>query len=519
MSIHYISSRKPPAELARLIRQRGTDPIVDDKVNFDLALGTICKQIKLYAGIETVTGKPLQEGDKEHLRKAAREDKSEQQALSEVISSRVTDIERDVDRALDEAMRRKAAPPVGADEDVEGLVELLPVEDEGLAALIETTVLTVKLGADRKASFTVVGGGFNYTSSLDSKELDIDVGELNVLMQDMGRNNAMYHRLPANNIERESGLNSWRRQAKREGKGLYADLVQAYPDLSNMLKVAQLAAGKYGPENLTLVFDGPREFLGMPYELLYGDDWLALSNPLCRRVSGLNPRHVEHFDAFIQALRRSKQPVKALFISAGAPGLSADEEIDELQQCIRKRVTGLGLRFEPEVLKNAEATYETVQQHLTKCQYHLVHYAGHGIFKATGEESGLLLGRTKQSDERMILTARELAGLLSASDTRLVYLSTCVGAQTGNEELLLDFDYLGVMDAVVRAGVPYTLGFRWKVTDSGSRRFAASFYDHLFEQPFVPERAAWHARHHIYNEKAQEETWISPILVAQNPYR
>lgn len=532
-SIHFIGSRPPSAELKRLLRQRDPIYIVDEELNFDLTFQTIYEQIKLFSEAERATGRPLLEADVERLRKAQEENPTAQGALSGYIRTEPsrrtagTNIQNIEHPPIQTPVRGQTRQNIEVDENEESLIELLPVEqtEDNLATLIDTTVFTVKLGTNRKASFTVMGGAFNYTSEMDSKELDIDLDELNEFMQDMGRNLATYHKLSANSSEQEAerklGLESWRRQAKREGRLLYTNIVQVYPDLNNMLGVAQLAAQKDGPENLTLVFDGSREYLGMPYELLHdGKAPLVVSNPLCRRLSGLNSHNAQDFDSFVQWLRKKNLPLKILFISAGTKNISSDKEIDELQKRISQQAGRLKLKLEVKIISTTQATYDAVRKQLEKCSYHIVHYAGHGTYNdTTGEDSGLRLRRKENSEDRVTLTARDIANLMAASETHLFYLNTCVGAWTGSDLLLRNYDYLGVMDAIARAGVPYVLGFRWYVTDSGSRRFAAHFYNYLFQQPLVPERAVWYARQQIYMEKGNDETWMSPILVAQNPYR
>ena len=96
------------------------------------------------------------------------------------------------------------------------------------------------------------------------------------------------------------------------------------------------------------------------------------------------------------------------------------------------------------------------------------------------------------------------------------YLSCCVGAMVSSVQRLRDDDYLGVMDAVIQAGVPYVLGYRWYVTDSGSRRFATLFYEKLIGERNSPEQAVLYARSQLYGNDGNDETWTSPILVSQN---
>jgi len=393
----------------------------------------------------------------------------------------------------------------------EDFSSLQPGETPGntLVELVRPTVFTIRVDARYRVSFDVTGA-VNYTSEA-AEEWRVNVDDLNVLLQDMGRDIAAYHRLGD-----QEGRDSWRRRAKREGQRLYEDLMAASPDLSRKLELARQAVEP--PENLTLAFSGPRHHLGMPYELLHdGKVPLAVRHPLCRQVSGVTVRHTQNLDAFVRALRRKNEPLRLLLIASDTGGLAVDEEVEVIRHKARQARLNLSI----DCLLTNEASLGEVERRLRQCSYHLVHYAGHGHFDpATGENSGLLFWRDRnRRGGTALLTARQLAQLLAGGQTMLFYLSTCVGAQVGSEQLLRDNDYLGVMDAVVQAGVPYVLGYRWYVTDSGSRRFAFHFYERLFTSPYVPEQAILHARSQVYGADGTDETWTSPILVAQNLYR
>ncbi len=93
-----------------------------------------------------------------------------------------------------------------------------------------------------------------------------------------------------------------------------------------------------------------------------------------------------------------------------------------------------------------------------------------------------------------------------------------MGPQAWDELMLVDSDYLGVVGALIRDGVPNVLGFRWHVTNAGRLQFAQHFYEHLLAAPFVPEYAVLNARRAIYYADAQDETWLSPVLVVQYVY-
>ena len=395
------------------------------------------------------------------------------------------------------------------------LIELLselqikkPVRDRGgvLVDVVKPTGLYIRYESDQRLSFKIEGA-LNYESG-PSEVLRLDTEGLNRALQFMGRDIATYHR-----VGDKEGRDSWRERAKREGSLLYERLIAAYPDLMQKFGMARQATGE--GENLVLCFAGPRNHLGMPFELLYDNEPLATRYPLCRQVTGI-PSAKPSFSDFLAALRKQELPLRILLIASNTGGIDPDGETQELEEQIRKKAKTLKINAEVKRIPTSEASISRVEKLLNRCAYHIVHYAGHGYFDAaTGEDSGLIFWqKPKQQGDAAHLTARALAQRLQGSDTVLFYLSSCVGSTVGGEHLLHSNDYLGVMDAIVQAGVPVVLGYRWYVTDSGARHFAGHFYNTLFETQSPPQ-AALHARREVYIRDASDETWTSPILVTQ----
>jgi CHAT domain-containing protein len=62
------------------------------------------------------------------------------------------------------------------------------------------------------------------------------------------------------------------------------------------------------------------------------------------------------------------------------------------------------------------------------------------------------------------------------------------------------------------------LGYRWVVTDESALSLAAAFYDGLF-RTLSPSSALFQARSELAMRELgwNDETWLSPILVEQNP--
>ena len=334
--------------------------------------------------------------------------------------------------------------------------------------------------------------------------------DLNQMLVDLGEDLALYYRSGEQGAQRRE---SWRRQAQREGKRLYQDLLAGNPSLMEKLGFARQAAGS--EENLNLCFVGPRNHLGMPYELLYDEAPWAVRYPLCRQVTGVTTNK-QNFSQTISNLIRDKKPLKILLIASNTGNINPDTEINTLAEKIQQKAEAIKLKIEIKKIPTASASVKRVEKLLEKCPYHIVHYAGHSKFDgSTGENSGLIFYQhPKNRSGKEVLTARALLTRLRDSQTVLFYLSSCVGATVSGQDVLRQGECLGTMDAIVQAGIPNVFGYRWYVTDKGAQQFATHFYESLLTTR-SPNRAALKARQSIYNQSGNDETWISPILVVQ----
>ena len=381
-------------------------------------------------------------------------------------------------------------------------------QEEPLFVLSELlNTFSIKFDNNQLLSFEVKGR-ISYESDR-AVTWPIDVDELNIVMSDLARDIAAYHRL-----KDQEGRNTWRRHAKREGRHLYDSLMRSNENLSKQLEVARQITRH--PDVLSLNFIGPRNHLGMPYELLHDNNVpLAVKYPLSRQISGVISQKPQKLDSLMRVLLKDRKPLKILLMASNTGGLTADNEVTELAELFKETWPG---KSEINVLNTDDASIAEVEKVMRRCRYHIVHFAGHSQFDfEKPENSGLFIYRDKNRGGGVgILSARQIAQLLTDSETMFCYLSCCVGAMVGSMQRLRDDDYLGVIDAVVHAGVPYALGYRWYVTDSGSRRFATSFYEKMLSERCVPEQAALHARSQLYGRDGNDETWTSPIIVSQN---
>ena len=306
------------------------------------------------------------------------------------------------------------------------LEQPLPVLDQEEPLVVLTDLLnvfTIKFDNNQLLSFDVKGK-ISYESER-AVTWPVDVDELNTVMNDLGRDIAAYHRL-----NDQGGRNTWRRHAKREGRHLYDSLMRSNESLSKQFEVARQIMRRL--DVLSLNFVGPRNHLGMPYELLHDNSVpLVVKYPLSRQVSGIASQKSQKLDSFINAAQRDRKPLRALLIGSDTGGLSADKEVTALGDLLQQTWPG---KADIKVLTTNEATLSEVEKLLTRCSYHLIHFAGHAQFDCEKpENSGLFLFKDKNRRGGVgMLSARHLAQLLAQSDTMFCYLSCCVGAMVSS---------------------------------------------------------------------------------------
>jgi CheY-like chemotaxis protein len=308
---------------------------------------------------------------------------------------------------------------------------------------------------------------------------------------------------------------NWRLQVQEIGRNLWREIFGEHPEVSGAYHESRA-------NNLTILVEGPREFLQLPLEFLFSEqhsDYIILEHPLVRFVHGAISKRKAlspHMFALMKKLRvliiasnthDDASPEVLPFIGG------VDRETRELADYLRSQ---LYFPVEVTLIPTERAIYNRVKAEINKPDYDIIHYAGHGSFNvASPEESCLYFwaGDNKQGPI-VAMKATELKMLLRQSGARMVYLSSCEGAASGSSKDLLDDDFLGLTDAIVQAGVPTVLGYRWPVSDVGAPKLAKAFYQSLLDQG-SPEVALWSARSELAGLDRNDTTWLSPILVHQ----
>lgn len=306
----------------------------------------------------------------------------------------------------------------------------------------------------------------------------------------------------------------WRPRAQKIGQDLYN---KVFSEDSGLMGSLASARAHSDHALLHFVFRGAPEMLRCPLELLPGDiSYLITENPLIRQISG-----VATSKEGISRLFTEDSEIKILLIASDTkpsiPGVN--EEIALLEDEISKLYKSRGFNCSLRTIATEEATYDNVRAALENCQYHIVHYAGHGFHnKKYHDESGLVFwNKPNRSGGTKPMPIRVLKNLLRHSETRFFYLSCCVGAETSAEASvqLNGDDFQGILEGLVRLGIPGVLGYRWNVWDTEAQQLALAFYENLLTDLRL-DLALFKARRTLEENNYYNETWASPVLVVQD---
>jgi len=175
-------------------------------------------------------------------------------------------------------------------------------------------------------------------------------------------------------------------------------------------------------EAVSLCFEGEREYLDIPLELIYdGDSYLGLDHPITRSTLNVKAHRDNNFSRLLETLENEQQPLRFLFIAAntfspklGLPPIpGTDKEIEGICQSLKHRFhviheeitenevklkcrfklgqedTLIGPVIEAAVLYSHSSNLSTIKEKL-KTGYHIVHIASHGNYDLFDPQSSSL---------------------------------------------------------------------------------------------------------------------------------
>ena len=204
-------------------------------------------------------------------------------------------------------------------------------------------------------------------------------------------------------------------------------------------------------------------------------------------------------------------PLRVLIVGAHWGDLSGvDGEVKELQAAFQLWFEKMGWPLSDiAVIEGREATNGKLGKLIQEGGYHVLHFAGHGW--PGSDEPALAVVDSSMKDRAIALPASVLAEWVMQSDLRLVYLSSCRGAGDPWEDETSLRRFENLADAMVSAGVPEVVGFRWPIADRQSRTFAQRFYD-SYLQEFDASLATFRARSSF---RTEAQIWAAAVVIAQ----
>lgn len=263
-----------------------------------------------------------------------------------------------------------------------------------------------------------------------------------------------------------------------------------------------------------------KDGLKIPFELFpHANSHLALLTAISRQITGhpLRPDVCLPFDNLLTSLATSRQNLRVLLIASFKDGeLGASEELKRVRQHITLGCQRMNLRVEFVELQPDEATEKKVDELMEQGPYHIVHYSGHGRhFSEDADASGVVL--LDNDGGNKVIQCKKLRGWFTAAEPWLVYLSCCNSSASSGTGHGLSGRYLGMMDAVVLAGVPNVIGFRCLVSDQSALNLADEFYRQLFTLQAEKNLnlAMLAARRRVHNGSDFIDAWASSMLITQ----
>lgn len=373
------------------------------------------------------------------------------------------------------------------------IIQLEPSEQPGNWRRFYRDTTRLSLMFESKQTIFVRGRGKHSTSQRTSKVLEVDVESYARQMR-LAKPETPEQLFQIKNI----GVSLWR---------------TVFHDHQEVLNAYQTGSSK--GKLLSLRFEGTPDFLRLPIELARPDksaECLAIQHPVSRYICGASP----HRRSISPEWLIDKEKLTVLIIASNTtPAIpNVDKEASDLKNRLTTQY-GIYCKVEVRLITSEKATISKVRTEVSRRDYDILHYAGHAAHHSqTPDDSYLLFRSDTEPDEYEKLRATELKILLEDSEARLVYLSSCYGQAASGESAFLDNDFLGLGQAITKAGIPTVVGFCWPVSDRYAPEFALKFYDSLLKEG-SPEVAMWRARRYLNGRYPNDSTWMSPILIHQ----
>ncbi|HXO42245.1 MAG TPA: CHAT domain-containing protein [Thermoanaerobaculia bacterium] len=302
---------------------------------------------------------------------------------------------------------------------------------------------------------------------------------------------------------RRSGV---RRAATREvevARGVGEKLFRAAlgGDVQHCLQASLNEASRRGA-GLRLRLTGTADLGELPWEYLYSPDldrFVSLSSetPVLRYVKPTRPMRPLAVSGCLRLLAVMANP-------PDYPPLDIDREWENLRQALSD-LEHRGLLMTKHLTKG---TLSALQKELRQCDYHIIHFIGHGFFDEH-EGNGMLVFEEGSGRGRPV-SGNELGTLLHDHPSlRLVVLNACEGARAARADPLA-----GAALSLVRQQIPAVVAMQYEISDAAAVTFAREFYGAIADA-YPVDAAVSEARKAMFAEGHGVE-WGTPVLYSRS---
>jgi hypothetical protein len=249
---------------------------------------------------------------------------------------------------------------------------------------------------------------------------------------------------------------------------------------------------------IRLLLSETPELACLPWEFLYDklqNRFLALSRDttVMRNLdipTGLNPL-------------KTTAPLKVLVMIScpkDSIGLNVEAEWENLHNTFNQLPAGL-----VQVTELAQASLKELEAQLSRDQYHIFHYIGHGSFH--GDEKKYFLSLENEKGFSEPIEGEKLGVFLhNHHSLRLVVLNTCESARTTTHNI-----YAGIAQGLIQSQIPAVIAMQFEISDQAALAFSRRFYQATAQGKAI-DVSFDEARRAIYAEQKGGSEWGTPVL-------
>jgi len=207
------------------------------------------------------------------------------------------------------------------------------------------------------------------------------------------------------------------------------------------------------------------DLAGIPWEFLYcPDSETRRGFFLATKTDVVLSRYLP-LDADRASLQPAELPIRFLIVVSRPKNLAA-----VLAEPVVEAIAELSRDYPLKVTTLEQPTIETLLERLEDFAPHVLHFMGHGQFRAEGEIALV----EADSEAALWVPDHSFAEFFDRTQPRLVVLQACEGGQID-----LTNNFAGLAPRLVRAGIPAVVAMQYPVTNKTAIDFSSTFYQQL----------------------------------------